>query len=152
MEVKDYPPPPPFNTLKSTFRYCIQFWAPPPPRGKTEKLEWVQQKAPKLVGSGALALWGDAEGLVPAQPGDEMTLRGPDSSLPMPKTGQEHRAGLPPWGLVRVQDAAGLSGTRGGSDQIQGSYLHCENIQALEKFLQGGCAAFILRDFQSLTR
>lgn len=83
MEVKDYPPL--FNTLKSTFKYCIQFWAPP--SGKTEKLEQVQQKAPKLVGSGALALWGDAEGLGAVQPGDEMTLRGPDSSLPMPKMG-----------------------------------------------------------------
>lgn len=76
---RDYPSL--ISTGLTTARYCVQFWIHTT-RKTLRKWNKVQGGPPSLLEAGVLALWGEAEGLVFLQPGEE-TMAGETQCMPI---------------------------------------------------------------------
>lgn len=77
--------------------YWVQFWAPDKRKtsGNWRQTGTSSEEISKVVGAGALALGGEAEGGGPGEPGDGMALGKLTCSLPIPvQSHQGNRTGL----------------------------------------------------------
>lgn len=127
-------------------------FGPPQHRKDIDLLEGAQQRAPSVVGAGALALRGGAGGAGLVWSGQEMAL-GTSNAPPVPTTrgqwGARARHLMVVWD-GRVRNNGHKSHRFMGSVMRGETFLH-EDSQAVEQAAQTGCAICNLGGFQDLT-
>jgi len=114
-----------WGLIRAHMKSYVQFWVCQYKKD-VDKLAWWP---PTWWGAGALALWGDAEGMGLVQPSEEMALEGPNSSLVIPGENNAERKWIAScWdGRERCQCQIRSSGFRGLGDRRKAMHLYGPN-------------------------